>query len=245
MLDLHYPAAAFTPRANLSFSRRSLRQRIDDAALARARLLRRNAQQHRCSGVTGTWTETLFNFAGTFTAVASASTETGLLSGPNVQPVIPANFFNPTIGGNNRALRISGNGVFSTTGTPTLIFQFRLGTTAGPTTYTGTSVGVTAAITTQSGVTNKYFEFDLVLTCTVPGIGTGNCTLSGAGKVLSPSGFASPFIYPIEPTTPDTGTFTATIDGSLTQYLNLSQTWSASSSSNTMTLKRLLVEGLN
>lgn len=243
MLDLHYPTAAFTPRAFVRDTR-SLRKRIDDLALDRARLLRRNLHGHRCSGLTGSWTEAIYCSAATYTAVASSAAEAGLLSGPNIQPIIPAVFFHPTAG-YNRAIRISGNGVLSTTGTPTAIFQFRLGTTAGPTQYGGGSVGVTAAITTQSGVTNKYWEFDLTLVCTVPGIGTGNCTISGAGKILSPTGFASPFIYPIEPTTPDTATFTSTLDGSLTQYLNLSMTWSASSSSNTITLKRLLVEGLN
>ncbi len=68
---------------------------------------------------------------------------------------------------------------------------------------------------------------------------------SGSGKVSSPVGFASPFSYDIEPTTPATATWTCTIDNSLAQYLNLTLTWSASSSSNTCTLKQMLLHGLN
>ncbi len=98
---------------------------------------------------------------------------------------------------------------------------------------------MTAAITTASGVSNQLWFLKLDLTCFTPGIGSTNCTLSGGGYVMSPGGFASPFVYAIEPTTPDTATWTSTIDGSLTQYLNLSVTWSSSSSSNTIRVKNL------
>lgn len=196
------------------------------------------------SAQTGTWAELLFSNAADHTAVASTASEASLLAGTNDQPVLYAGFF-LNKQGKYRAISILAKGVFSTTGTPTLIFQARLGTTSGSTYLSGTSVGVTAAITTQSGVTNKYWDLKLDLICNTPGIGTGNTTLSGAGTVYSQSGFASPFSYPLEPTTPDTATWTATIDGSLTQYVNLSVTWSASSASNTITCKQLMVFGWN
>ncbi len=71
-----------------------------------------------------------------------------------------------------------------------------------------------------------------------------NCDLDNWEPERS-TGFASPFTYAIEPTTPDTATWTAVIDASLTYYLNVSVTWGTSSSSNTITLKQLLLYGLN
>ncbi len=189
------------------------------------------------------WVELLFANRSDFTAVASSNAEASLLGGNNLQPALAFPFYDSQSFG--KTIRIRGKGVFSTTGTPTMIFQFRLSPTVGSGTLSGASVGVSAAITTQSSVTNKYFEFSLDLVCNTPGFGSTNTTLSGGGKVESPGGFASPFVYALEPTTPDTGTWTSTVDGSLTQYLNVSLTWSASSSSNTCTLKQLTVERLN
>lgn len=203
---------------------------------------RPNAVQN--SGTTGTWAETMWNNAADFTAVASTASEASIISGLNDQPVIPALFFHNKLG-KYRTVAILARGVLSTTGTPTATFQVRLGTTSGASFLSGTSVGVSAAITTSSGVTNKWWELRLDLTCNTPGIGTGNCTLSGSGYVTSPGGFAAPYTYALEPSTPDTATWTATIDGSLTQYVNLSMTWSASSASNTITCKYLRMMGLN
>lgn len=195
------------------------------------------------SARTGTWTECFFVNRSDGSAVASTASETSLLGGLNDQPIIPATFFDGNKVG--KAIYLRAAGVFSNTGTPTLIFQVRSGTTVGSSSLTGASVGVSAAITTASGITNQYWELELWLKQTTPGFGTNNCTLAGAGKVVSPGGFASPFTYAIEPTTPATATWTQTIDASLTQYLNLSVTWSASSASNTITLKDLYCLGLN
>lgn len=193
---------------------------------------------------TGTNTELLFINATDYTAVASTSSEASLLAGVNEQPIFqPAFWLNPAA--LRRAFRLVGRGVFSTTGTPTMIFTFRLGTTAGATYLSGTQIGASAAITTASGVTSKFFELEMDVNVRTPGIGTGNTTLVTSGRVASYSGFASPFHYPIEATTPDTATWTATIDGSLTQYLNLSLSWSASSASNSAVLKVLKVYGEN
>lgn len=195
------------------------------------------------SARTGTWTECFFVNRADGTAVASTASETSLLGGLNDQPVIPALFFDGNKVG--KAIYLRASGVFSNTGTPTLIFQVRSGTTQGSSSLTGASVAVSAAITTASGITNKWWELHLWLKQATPGFGTNNCTLAGSGYVISPGGFASPFVYALEPTTPDTATWTQTIDASLTQYLNLSITWSASSASNTCTLKDLYVLGLN
>lgn len=202
------------------------------------------ASRIQCSGLTGQWAERIFSNRADYTAFNTSSSEGSLLSGLNVQPVLPALFFDGNRGF-GRGVSFQAQGVLGTTSTPTITWQTRLGTTSGSSFLSGTSCGVSAAITTASGVTNKWWLTRLDLTCNTPGIGSGNCTLSGAGYTTSPGGYASPFTYPLEPTTPDTATWTITIDDSVTQYFNLSVTWSASSSSNTATCKQLNCDGWN
>lgn len=172
------------------------------------------------------------------TALASFTSEASLLAGPNSQPVIPANFFGSTLAKGKR-LKFHAAGIVACTGTPTYLFTARIGSTQGASDLTGTAVGVSAAITMQSGVTNRMWELILNIINLTPGQGTGNCTLHCWGSVKCFDGFASPFEYPIEPTTPPTATWTATINGAVTNYFNLSVTCSASSASNTITCKNL------
>lgn len=219
-------------------------QALDLLAIQAAQRLHDREHSRVCSGLTGTWSEIFFANRADFTTLSSFTTEASLLAGGgNELPTIPALFF-ANKAGDRRAIKILARGVFSVTGTPTYLWTVRLGTTAGSTFLSGTQVGCTAAATAGSGVTNQLWQLELDLICTTPGSGSGNTTLSGAGMVFS-GGLASPFMYPIEPTTPPTATWTATIDNSLTQYINISATCSASSSSNTITCKQLLVAGLN
>jgi hypothetical protein len=218
-----------------------VRRLIDDLALRAALRAHRRAHAVKCSFVSGTVTDLLFQNVADYTAIASFTAELSLLSGAR-QPFIPAGFFdNQNKPG--RAVRIVAKGLLSTTLTPTYTFLVRLTTASGPTSLSGTVVATSPAVTTQSGVTNKNWELYVDLICNTPGIGGGNCTLSGAGWVTSPAGFASPFQYPMDSGTP--GTWTSTIDDSVTQYVNLSVVSSASNASNTLTLKQLLVFGLN
>jgi len=204
----------------------------------------KRAYDFQMSGVTGTWSEQLYTATADFTANANTSAETSLLAGTNNQPTIPALFWNYA-NAFGRTIVIRAAGVLSTTSTPTIIFQLRLGTTLGSSFLSGTSIGVTAAITTASGVTNALWELEYVLTCRSPGQGSGNTTLSGYGRLISGAGFAAPYVYALSPTTPPTGTWTSTVDNTVTQYVNLSTTWSAASSSNTITCKSLSVDGKN
>jgi hypothetical protein len=221
----------------------SRREWLDEMALAAAHDVAERNEAIRCGGLTQTYTELFYQNRADFTAFNTSSSEGSIItSSVGDQPAIPALYF---AGRERRSILIEASGIIGTTSTPTIIFQVRLGTTAGGSYLSGTSVGVTAAITTSSGVSNKLWRLRLQLTCNTPGIGTGNATLSGAGTVWSGGGFASPFEYAIEPTTPDTATWTSTIDAGLTQYLNLSATFSASSASNTITTKNLSVWGLN
>jgi hypothetical protein len=224
------------------------REWADAVALDHALGLHDKAHAVQASGLTGMWTECFFTNVADHTAVASSAVEASLLAGTNMQPTIPALFFSQGGGaaqGRGRKIGLYAKGVLGTTGTPTIIFQWRLSSTAGSATLSGASVGVSAAITTGSGVTNKQWECWVELICRTPGLGTNNTTLAGCGWVKSPTGFASPFLYPLQITTPDTATWTATIDGSLTQFVNLSCTWSASSASNTCQCKELTALGFN
>lgn len=231
----------FTPRVGLKqdpFMGLPALAYQDQLALAHARRLER--ERATATGITGTFCEAFFTNRGDFTAHGNATAETSLIAGLNQQPVIPPSYFLGA-GSAGRGFSVLARGILGTTSTPTIIFQLRLGATAGATFLSGTSIGVTAAITTQSGVSNKWWELRFDVICTVQGIGTGNATISGAGAVTSPGGFASPFIYALNPTTPDTATWTSTFDAAVTQYLNLSATWSAASASNTITCKQLIV----
>lgn len=235
----------FTPRGRLTgLPKLTAHEHRVMLAEESARRVRDREDAIQNSNITGTWAEVVWSNKGDFTAVANTGSEASILGGLNEQPYLPATFFTGPyrIG---RTFRVSLKGILSTTGTPTIVFQVRSGTTAGSSVLSGTSIGVTAAITTASSVTNQYWELWLEMTMDVPGVGTGNCTLSGAGLVLSPGGFASPFMYPLEPTLPPTATWTAAIDSSLTQWLNASVTWGAASSSNTITCKSCLLYGWN
>ena len=222
--------------------RMNARQYIDRLALQAAR--DRAAGGPRCSGTTGTWTEMMFVNGADFTAFANNASEGSLLSGQNEQPTFPSNFFFNKQG-LRRGFVLEAQGVLGTTSTPTIIFQVRLSPTVGSATLSGVSLAVSTAITTASAVANKRWLLRLAMLCTVVGQGTNNSTLAGAGEVSSSGGFASPFRYDLEPTTPDTATWTATFDNSLQQYLNLSVTWGTASPSNTITCKQLLMWGLN
>lgn len=199
------------------------------------------------SATTGTWNETMFCSRASFTAVASSSSEASLLAAvspvPFTQPVIPALFFMRGGGGYGITVILEAEGILGTTSTPTIIFQLRLGTTNGSSYLSGTSVGVSATITTQSGVSAVPWYLRMPITCNQPGIGSGALTLQGTGSVRSPAGFAAPYEYSLIPT--QSSTLTATIDGSVTQYANLSITWGTSSSSNTCTCTSLRMYGIN
>ena len=176
------------------------------------------------------------------TALANSSSETSLLTGSKSQPVLSRPFFDLLTG---RGVSFEGNGILSTTSTPTITFKFYLNTTQGIATLGGTTIGATAAITTASGVSNKLWGFKLDCAVSVPGDGSSNATLYSSGFVWSPAGFASPYMYAITPGAGDSATVTATLDGSQPQFFNMSGTWSAMSSSDTITLEQFKMTGWN
>lgn len=200
---------------------------------------------HYSSFGTNTWPELYFANKAAFSAVTNTLSETTLLGGANLQPTLSPPTFAAVPGAAARCISFKGWGLLSNTGTPTLTFKFYLNPTQGSASLAGTTIGASAAITTASGVTSKIWKFELDLICQTPGQGTGNCTLFASGTISSPAGFASPFSYAITPGGGDSATVTATLDGSLTQFFNMSATWSAASASNSITLQALEAFGWN
>lgn len=193
------------------------------------------------SFLTGTNCELIYASTATSAAKASWTTEVTCndTATMGVQAHLPPDFWLPTPGQVGRGIRIVARGILSSTGTPTYTFSIRGG--AAGSTSTAILLG-TAALTTGSGVTNQIWEMqgDVVLT-TLGAAGT-NSTVRGVGTFISP-GTANK----IDPAwgggaTPGT---VATLDTSITNYINFNIACSASSASNTVTIQQLLVFGLN
>lgn len=167
----------------------------------------------------------------TFTAEAS------LLQGNDYQPFIPfGDMTQPFQLG--RRFRFTARGTLWCTGTPTYQWTIRLSATAGSATITGQIVGITAALTCQAGISAKQWWLSFDMQVSAAGTGANQVTLINSGEIYSPGGLASPFMYAIQPTTPESDTWTtANFDGGSTYWLNLSATCSASSGSNRIKCK--------
>lgn len=190
---------------------------------------------------TGTVTELLYaNTAvgiakNTFTSEVTINDATTM----GVQAHLPPDFWLPNNNQIGRGLHIIARGILSSTGTPTYTPTIRLGaaaSTSGPIILGG------AALTTGSGVSNQFWEIegDVILTA-IAGAG-GNSTVRGIGRMISP-GLATT-IAPLYGGAATPGTV-ATVDTSITNYINLNITCSASNAANTITCQQLLVFGLN
>lgn len=193
------------------------------------------------SFLTGTNTELIYASTAAFPAKNTFTSEVTInANSPTVvQAHIPPDFWLPTNNQPGRGIRIVARGILSSTTTPTYTFTVRTGTAANT---TSAIILGTAALTTGSTVTNQYWELqgDVVLT-TIAAAGT-NSTVQGIGYVLSP-GLATT-INPAYGGAASPGTV-ATVDTSITNYINLNVTCSASSASNSITVNQLLVFGLN
>lgn len=160
---------------------------------------------------------------GASVTVATTASETTLVSTTGIgTPGLTASGF--TVG---KTYRVSGAGVFSNTGTPTLDIKVKFGSTA---------VLDTGAITTVTTASNRVFTFSGLLTIqslgstgTVLGQGIFNETATtGAGKA-----------YPMG------NSAAVTVDTTANQLVSVTATWGTSSSSNTITLTNLVLEELN
>lgn len=202
------------------------------------------------SQFSGTWSEVIYSNRAPYTGVGASSTaEASLLTpvSPNIftQAVLPALAFQyPGAGAYGKVFEIEGEGIITNATAGNFTLTTRFGTTAGASYLGGTILGINTAVALNASVTAAPFYFNQKITCWSPGIGGGACVLGSFGTLRSPTGFnAAPFETVLLPTTGPT--YSATIDSSVTQYINLSATFSASNSGNLCTLYGFRVRGLN
>lgn len=194
------------------------------------------------SFLTGTSAELIYASTAPGTAKNTFTSEVQIndTAGMGVQAHLPADFWLPNQNQKGRAIRIVARGILSSTATPTYTFTIRFGA-AGSTT-TAIVLG-SAALTTGSGVSNQMWELEGDVVMESIGAAGTNSTVRGIGLIAC-GGLASPFTYPVWGGAASPGTV-ATVDTTITNYINFNVACSASSASNTITLQQLLVLGLN
>lgn len=175
---------------------------------------------------------------------ANGAAENTFTSAQDIGPTtgagyLPANFFLPTYGVGKSVL-IKAFGVISTTGTPTFAMAVSLNTTQG--TYnSGGVLATTAAVTQGSGETNVPWELEVIAVCTGTG-GSGTFLSDGMWKVYPTGTSLIAARCSSSAANPNTA---VTISTESAYYVELAGTWSASSSSNTITVYQVAVLGLN
>lgn len=159
---------------------------------------------------------------GAGTALASSTTLTDISPAP--QLTLPANWL--YVG---QRLRAVAYGIFSTTGTPTLLLGAYYGGVAG------TAIAATGATTTQT-VTTAPFRLELDLL--VKSLGSSG-TVWANGKA-----YLGSLTVPTMVWAPATQTMPVTVNTTVASALTLGAQWGTSSASNTITCEDFYVETL-
>lgn len=157
-------------------------------------------------------------------AVANTVTRTVLF--PDVP--IPAHYLQ-----DGRVLHIKAFGKISTTGTPTFIWDIRLGG------VNGTLLATTDAITMGSAVANVNWELEAYLQTRVNG-SSGSVLVMGTLRVHTGSG--TTVVQQVFGVSGHDAPAAVTVDLTQDQNLSVTGTWSAASASNTATGLLELVE---
>lgn len=210
----------------------------------RLRLLRWSGDP-LASFLTGTNVELVYASAAAGTAKASFTSEVAIndTAGMGPQAHLPADFFLPAKGEIGRGLFIKASGIVSSTATPSYTWNVRSGTAASTSACRLLS---SAALATASGIAAVpwWLEGDVILETI--GAAGANSTVRGTGYLLADGYSAATttraFVLWGGAASPGTD---ATFDTSITNYLNFNITCTASSASNTITLHKLLLFGLN
>jgi len=195
------------------------------------------------SFLTGTSAELIYSneTAGTARNTFTVEGVQNDVAGMGPQPVLPPYFFLPGPQSKGKTFRVVARGIYSTTGAPTFTATVRLGAAAST---SASIIGGTGAIVHGTTQTNLLWEiaFDCQLTIpggtgansTVRGLGFYSCGLTaltvGGGQIFGNA--ASP------------GTV-ATIDISITNYINVNAACGTSSASNIFQCLQVLVFGWN
>lgn len=209
------------------------------------------------SFVTGTQTELLYAMpaSGGATTAAAATIISGTTAA-NPPYLLPGGYFGPQSGGGaGKSLLIKGGGWLTVGGTAvTDVFQVGLNTTAG----TGTPAIVlakTGAFTTLINWTTAAFDFEVMVTATAPGL-SGTGTFNGVGSISLGAGnnAAVPTLGTMGTSTTNSlaskimmGTPNTAVNftSSTAYYVEVSNTWSATTGSPSITLTNFYVFGLN
>lgn len=194
------------------------------------------------SFLTGTNVELIYASTTAGTAKASFTSEVQIndTAGMGVQAHIPPDFFPPNPTAIGRGIRIVARGVLSSTATPTYTFTIRSGTAGN------TSAAIllgSAALTTGSGVTNQPWELQGDIFLTAQGAAGANSSVRGTGMIICP-GLATT-VAGVGANASLTTPVATTFDCSITNYVNLNVTCSASSASNSIQVTSLQLYGLN
>jgi hypothetical protein len=159
------------------------------------------------------------------TALASSTSLTDVSVAP--QFTLPANFLQA-----GSALRFTAFGVFSTTGTPTLLLGIYFGGVAG------TALAATTAFTTPSGVTNVPWRLEL--TSVWRTIGASGTAMSQGFLQYGSSVSALQATLPV----PQIALATVATDTTAAKTLTVGAQWGTSSASNTLTLHGFQIESM-
>jgi hypothetical protein len=194
------------------------------------------------SYITGTVVETLYASTAAGATLATFTTEAQLntTATMGVLPHLPPDFWLPSPTQVGRGIRVEANGVLGTTGTPTLTFTLR-GGAAGNITTTPLLAG-TAALTLAATLTAVPWKFEIDLILSALGAAGANSTLRGQGQLTV--GGAAASVWPLWGGAASPGTV-ATVDTTISQYLNLNVACGTSNAANTVTLNSMRVYGLN
>jgi hypothetical protein len=196
------------------------------------------------SFLTGTQAELLYAMPGSGGAVIStATTGTGqLLSGGSSATLpaysLPAYFF-PNTYGAGRSILIEGGGSYSTgSATKTLNFGIFADTAIGT---SATAIATTGAIVDIASITNGAWMFQVLLTCTA--VGTSS-TVNAVGTFTWGAGNNA--------ATTTSGTYmigapnsAVSLSNATPYFLEVFAWWSATTTSQTITMTNYLIWGLN
>jgi len=179
----------------------------------------------RC-GVSGTWENCIGGLTSSSSpgvAEASCTVACGAIAtGTNMYPA------NYCVAG--RTIEIIANGVYSTTGTPTLALTPYIGTNAAKASDTILGVAATAA-TAAATLTNQGWSLDIFLYCA----STTSVWVEGGTQILTSAAGAT--------TRSQISATAATTITNTTQNLYIFPAWSANSASNTIIAHQFIVKG--
>lgn len=192
---------------------------------------------------TGSVTELLYASTASGATLSTFTTEAQLntTATMGVQAHLPPDFWLPNQNQVGRGIRIVARGVLSTTGTgPTYQFNLRGGTSGNVS--SAPILAGTAANAVAASLSSVPWEFEADLVLSAMGAAGANSTLKSMGILSVGGSTGSAWSIWGGGTSPGT---VATLDTSVTNYLNLTVACGTSNASNSVTLHQFLVFGLN